>query len=122
MQQVATRTGDPDLTMDPKAMPTTTKVGTRKAQNVIVLKQEMRIAAKTGTSGARSGIILGGEVRSGAKAGINKARLAIALAEGTTGAGLQDPSQLLKTPEPRATTAADGAMEAGQLATATIPT
>lgn len=122
MLQVATRTGDPDPIMDPKAMPTITQAGTRQARTAIVLREGMLVMAKAGTSRAHTGTALGVEVRTGAKAGINKAQLAIVLPEETTGADLRDPSQLLTTPGLRATWVADGVVETGQLATAWTPT
>lgn len=123
MQQVATRTGDPDLIMDPKVMPTITKAGTRQARTAIVLREGMLVMAKARTSRAHTGTVLRGEVQTGGKAGVNKAQLAIVPTEGTTtGAVLQDPSQLLTLPGPRATPVADGAMETGLVAKATRPT
>lgn len=118
MLQMGTRTGDLGLTMDLRAIPTIIKAGTHKARIETVLRRDLRIMANPGTSRAHTGIVLGGEVRIWAKIGTKKAQLVIVLTERTLGAGLQDPSQLLITPDPRATVV----VAAGQLATAATPT
>lgn len=141
--QMATRTGEPGRTMDPRAMPTTNKAGTRKAriaivlreemrttakvgismaQIVTVLKVEMRTMAKVGTSMAHTVTVLSGEMRMLAKAGINKAQLTIVLTGETLGADLQDPGQRLKNHGLQAMPVVDGVMVAGQRAMATMPT
>lgn len=143
MLQMATRTGELGRTMDPRAMPITTKVGTHKARIAIVLKEEMRIMAKVGTSmahtttvlreemrtmaqvgtsTAHSVTVLNGEMRILAKAGINKAQLTIVLEGQTLGAGLQDPGRRLTTHGLRAMPVVDGVMVAGQRAMTTITT
>lgn len=123
MLQMETRIGELVHTMDPRAMPTTTKAGTHKARIVIVLKQEMRAMAKIGTRVVAHAVtVLSGETRILAKAGINKVQLTIALMLETLGAGLLDPGQRLITHGLRAIPVVDGVRVAGQRATATMPT
>lgn len=139
MLQMATRTGELGPTMDPRAMPTTTKTGANRAHAVIVPKEAMRIMAKTGTSrpqtvtvprevtritakpgASRAHIVTvpSGEMRIPAKVGTNKAQLIIVLKGDSLGAVLQDPGRLLTTPGLRATPV----LLPGQRAPATIPT
>jgi hypothetical protein len=91
--ETATRVGAVGLTMDPKA------------RIAMALKEEMRITAKAGTSRAHNETVLSGEVRTEARIGTKKAQV---LMEGTPGAGLQGPSQLLTTPGGRATAVVRG--------------
>ena len=122
MLEMTTRTGELGHTMDPRAMLTMTKAGTHKARIAIVLREEMRITARAGTSRAHTVTVLSGVIRTRARTGINKAQLTIVLSEGALGAGLQDPSQPLTTPGPRAMPVVDGMAVAGERATTTIIT
>lgn len=136
MPQMATRTGELGPTMDPRAMPTTTKAGTHKARIATVLREEMqtmckagttkahtvtvlngetRAMARIGTNKARIVTVLNGEMRAMAKTGTSKAQITIVLTEEILGAGLPDPGRLLTTPGLQAMPLVDGV-------TATVPT
>lgn len=115
MPQMATRTGELGPTMDPRAMPTTTKAGTHKARIATVLREEMQTMGKAGTTKAHTVTVLNGEMRAMAKTGTNKAQITIVLTEEILGAGLQDPGRLLTTRGLQAMPLVDGV-------TVTIPT
>ncbi|KAK7731666.1 hypothetical protein SLS63_005353 [Diaporthe eres] len=81
MLQMATRTGELGRTMDPRAMPTTTKAGTHKARIAIVLKEEMRTMDQVGTSMAHTTTVLREEIRTMAQVGTSQAHTTTVLRE-----------------------------------------